>query len=125
MTCQQIPETVTVHVPFRLVRRGGRKEMLVPEGAQVPRKPQTALVKALARAFRWQRMLETGEFATLGDLAQSEGVSRSYMTKLLHLTLLAPGIVEAILAGDEPEGGVSALMKSFSIGWTEQEQDVR
>jgi hypothetical protein len=57
---QPVQETVTIHVPFRLVKRGGRKEMVLPEGDEQARKPDNTLVKALARAFRWKRMLESG-----------------------------------------------------------------
>ena len=94
-----IPNTITVHVPFRLVKRGGRKEMHLPEDAPQLRKTNNTLVKALARAFRWKRMLESGEFATIADLAEREGIAPSYMTRVLRLTLLAPDIVEAILDG--------------------------
>ena len=94
-----IPDTVTLHVPFRVVKRGGRKEMQMPEGATQPRRADGTLVKALARAFRWKRMLESGEFATIAELAEREGIAPSYMTRVLRLTLLAPDIVEAILDG--------------------------
>ena len=67
-----MPETITVRVPFRLVKRGGRKEMHLPPGVQPSRKADSALVKALARAFRWQRMLESGKFATIAELAERE-----------------------------------------------------
>ncbi len=60
-----IPETMTLHVPFRIVKRGGRKEMQMPEGSPQQRKTDNSLVKAVARAFRWKRMLESGEFATI------------------------------------------------------------
>jgi len=50
-----ISDTVTVHIPFRLVKRGGRKEMQMPYGAPSQRKMDNTLVKALARAFRWKR----------------------------------------------------------------------
>jgi hypothetical protein len=65
-----IPETVTLHVPFRVVKRGGRKEAQRPEGATQPRRADNTLVKALARAVRWKRMLESGAFATIAELAQ-------------------------------------------------------
>ena len=90
---------MTLHVPFRIVKRGGRKEMQLPEGAAQPRRTDNTLVKALARAFRWKRMLESGEFATIAELAEREGIAPSYMTRVLRLTLLAPDIVEAILDG--------------------------
>ena len=92
-----VPETVTVHIPFRLVKRGGRKEMRLPEGAASARKMDNTLIKALARAFRWKRMLESGEFTTIAELAEREGIAPSYMTRVLRLTLLAPDIVETIL----------------------------
>ena len=92
-----VPETVTIHVPFRLVKRGGRKEMQLQEGVEQARKPDNTLVKALARAFRWKRMLESGGFATIAGLAERHGIAPSYMTRVLRLTLLAPDIVEAIL----------------------------
>lgn len=70
-----ISESVTLHVPFRVVKCGGRKEMQLPDGAQPDRKADSTLVKALARAFRWKRMLEAGEFATIAELAEREGIA--------------------------------------------------
>jgi hypothetical protein len=92
-----IPDTVTIHVPFRIVKRGGRKEMVLPEGVEQARKPDNTLVKALARAFRWKRMLESGEFASISELAEREGIAFTYMARVLRLSLLAPDIVEVIL----------------------------
>ena len=100
MTCvTPMPETVTIHVPFQLVKRGGRKEILLPSDAPTGRQPDGALVKALGRAFRWKRMLESREFGTLVELAEREGIAPSYMTRILRLAFLAPDIVEAILGG--------------------------
>jgi hypothetical protein len=114
-----IPETVTLHVPFRVVKRGGRKEMQLPEGATQPRRPDSALVKALARAFRWKRMLESGAFATIAELAEREGIAPSYMTRVLRLTLLAPDIVEAILDGKQgPEATLARMMEPFPANWS-------
>jgi hypothetical protein len=73
----QPSDVVTVQVPFRIVKRGGRKEMLVPAGAPRQRKPDNTIVKALARAFRWKRMLESGEFAIISDLANHEKIAPS------------------------------------------------
>ena len=116
-----IPDTVTLHVPFRIVKRGGRKEMQMPEGAMQPRRTDNALVKALARAFRWKRMLESGEFATIAELAEREGIAPSYMTRVLRLTLLAPDIVEAILDGkQDPEVTLALLLDPFPEEWEQQ-----
>jgi hypothetical protein len=73
--------------------------MQMPGRVRPERTPGSTLVKALARAFRWKRMLESGEFATIAELAEREGITPSYMTRVLRLTLLAPDIVEAILEG--------------------------
>jgi hypothetical protein len=116
-----IPETVTLHVPFRVVKRGGRREMQLPDGAAQPRRADSALVKALARAFRWKRMLESGEFATIAELAEREGIAPSYMTRVLRLTLLAPDIVEAILDGQQgTEVTLARALGPFSVEWSEQ-----
>ena len=122
----RVPETVTLHVPFRIVKRGGRKEMQMPEGATHPRRTDNTLVKALARAFRWKRMLESGEFATIAELAEREGIAPSYMTRVLRLTLLAPDIVEAILDGRQgPEITLAKALEPFSENWQNQNDAIR
>jgi hypothetical protein len=114
-------EVVTLHVPFRLEKRGGRKAMVLPEGATAKRpQPNNTLVKALARAFRWKRMLESGEYATIGDLAAHERIAPSYMTRVMRLTLLAPEIVEAIVT-DKAEVGLAELLEPFPGAWATQE----
>ena len=117
-----IPDTVTIHVPFRLVKRGGRKAMQLPESASTQRRPNNTLVKALARAFRWKRMLESGDFTTVGELAEREGIAPSYVARVLRLTLLAPDIVEAILDGRQgPAVTLAKLPDSFPADWAEQQ----
>ena len=120
-----IPETVTLHIPFRVLKRDGRKEMVLPsntpEGAAQPRKTDNTLVKALARAFLWKRMLASGEFATIAELAEREGIAPSYMTRVLRLTLLAPVIIEAILDGKHgPAVTLARLLEAFPAEWEQQ-----
>lgn len=118
---QPIPETVTIHVPFRLVKRGGRKEIQLPVGEEQAPKPDNTLVKALARAFRWKLMLGSGEYANIAELAERERIAPSYMTRVLRLTLLAPDIVEAILDGTRGSNVTLAqLLQPFSTTWSEQ-----
>lgn len=122
---KSIPDTMTIHVPFRVVKRGGRKEVQLPEGAAQARKPDTTLIKALARAFRWKRMLDSGEFATIADLAEREGIAPSYMTRVMRLTLLAPDIVEAIL--DEKQRPLVTLVRvlePFPANWDIQASEL-
>ncbi|MDQ7080453.1 MAG: hypothetical protein Q9M41_07270 [Paracoccaceae bacterium] len=115
------PDTITLHVPFRVAKRGGRKEVQLPDGAPVQRRTDNTLIKALARAFRWKRMLESGEFTTINELAEREGIAPSYMTRVLRLTLLAPDIVEAILDGRQgQEVTLGQLLKGFPVEWEGQ-----
>ena len=116
-----ILDTVTLRVPFRVVKRGGRKQMHMPDGGRPERKADNTLVKALARAFRWKRLLESGEFATIAELAEREGIASSYMTRVLRLTLLAPDLVEAILDGQQgTEVTLARALGPFSVKWSEQ-----
>lgn len=95
-----VPETLTVQVPFTIRKRGGRKAMVLPEGIVArPMRVDSTLVKALARAFRWKKMIESGEFTNLGDLAAREKIAPTYLNRVLRLTLLAPEIVERIVEG--------------------------
>ena len=113
-----IPETITIHVPFRIVKRGGRKEMIMPPGAQSHRQADDSLVKALARAFRWKRMLESGQFATIADLAKCEGIAAPYLTRVFRLAFLAPDVVEAILEGRQPtDVTLQSLRGQFPDEW--------
>ena len=114
-------ETISVHVPFAIRKYGGRKQVVMPVDAPVsnlhPRIDST-LVKALARAFRWKRMLESGEFTTVKELAEREKMAFSYMTRVLRLSLLAPEIIDAILEGKHPpEMNLADLLEQFPSEW--------
>lgn len=116
-----IPETVTLQVPFQIVKRGGPKEMHLPGGATQTRRTDNTLVKALARAFRWKRMLESGELATIRELAEREGVTPSFLSRILRLTLLAPEIVTAVLDGTHFEDlTLATAMQHFPVEWAAQ-----
>ena len=95
--------TIIVAVPLTIRKRGGRKLVLSPAGEEitVPALPRidNTLVKALARAFRWRKLLETGVYVTVAEMADAESINRSYVSRVLRLTLLAPEIVESILDG--------------------------
>jgi hypothetical protein len=113
-------ETVTLHVPITFRKRGGRKMVVTPDGAPWGPRPRVdnAMVKALARAFRCQRMLDEGVCGTIEELAKRERVNRGYMSRVLRLTLLAPDIVEAILDGRQPDSmRLEDLLEGFPAEW--------
>ena len=116
--------SITVRVPVTIRKRGGRKLVVAPDGAHwsAPRaRIDSTLVKALARAHRWKKMLDDGRYGTVTELAAGEKLDRGYLGKILMLTLLAPDIVEAIMDGRQPaELGVHVLREGFPVEWGEQ-----
>ena len=123
------PPMLTVHIPLTVRRRGGRKVVIAPDGTESPvvgvaTRIDSTLVKALARAFRWRRMLESGVVSTVGEIAVREKINKSYVSRVLRLTLLAPEIVEAILDGRHPEGvTLQGLLEPFAIEWGGQREN--
>ena len=125
MTADIQIDTLTIRVPLTLRRHGGRKLVIVPDGDGVPVRsratPDDTLLKALGRAHRWKRMLESGLVRSMNELAEAEKINPSYLTRIYRLTLLAPDIVEAILAGRQPERlTVRTLLEPFPVEWAEQ-----
>jgi hypothetical protein len=115
-------KTITVSVPIRFSRMGGRKTVISPVlYSAPPPKYDNALVKALARAHRWRRLIESGHYPSITELAKSEKVNQSYACRLLRLTLLAPEVVETILNGKQPQGlQLSQLLRPLPVGWKSQ-----
>ena len=113
---------VTVRVPLTIRRRPGRKTLVSlgfgADGGRIATKADPALVKALARAFRYQKLLDEGRYASISEMATAEKIERGYLGTLLRLTLLAPEMVEAILNGRQPEGvTLPQLLEGVPLGW--------
>jgi hypothetical protein len=88
--------------------------------APTPRRDET-LVKALVRAHRWRRRIESGQAKSITDLAEQEGVTDAYVCRILPLTCLAPDIIEAILDGRQPKGlGLAEMLGNGPLAWNAQ-----
>lgn len=114
--------TITVHVPMTFTIRGGRKTIL-SDAVPAPPQPRidNALLKALARAHRWQRLIESGEYASITELSKAEAVNQSYACRVLRLSLLAPSIVTKILDGRHySDVMLKQLMRPLPVRWDEQ-----
>jgi hypothetical protein len=116
---------LVVRIPMRFQRRGGRKRIIAPDGSELAptSKPQPdgTLVKALARAWRWQRTLDEGVYTSVSDIGDAENISKSYVSRILRLALLAPDLVEAILAGSTDQALIlRQLERSVPASWEEQ-----
>jgi hypothetical protein len=119
------PSHITVRVPMKIRRRPGRKTVVTPVVDGLPKHTTTradpALLKALARAFRYQRMLDSGKYTTIAEMAAGEKLDRGYLGRLLQLTLLAPDLVEAIVEGRQVEGvTLPALLAGVPTIWVQQ-----
>jgi hypothetical protein len=114
---------------MRFQRRGGRKRIVAPDGSELApsSKPQQkrTLIKALARAWRWQRMLDAGVYSSVSEIGDAENISKSYVSRILRLALLAPDIVEAILAGSTDQGiMLEQLERPLPADWAEQREQL-
>ena len=120
--------TAVVSISVSFLQRGGRKLILSPPGT-APWSPAPrvdgALVKAVVRAHRWRYMLESGEYSSSAELAKAEKVNDSYLSRILRLTLIAPDIIEAILAGRQASTlQLDDLFKPLPAAWDRQRSDL-
>jgi hypothetical protein len=119
------PTSITVRVPLTVRHGPGRKTIVtldgMPGGGLIRTRADPAMVKALARAFRWKRMLEIGRYASISEIATAERIDRGYVGSILRLTLLAPDIVVHVLNGSQPKGlGLPRLLRPWPLAWCEQ-----
>ena len=120
--------SITVRVPLMIRTRGGRKIVVAPDGSLIPTAERRmtapsdpALVKALARAFRYQKLLDQGHYRSISEMASAEHLDRGYLGRLLLLTLLAPDLVQAIMDGRQPEGlTLPVLLGPLPVAWDAQ-----
>lgn len=120
-------QTINVRVPMRFRKRGGRKMIVAADGVAADVLPRAridnALIKAVARAFRWRRLIDTGVYASAEEIARKEKIALSYVFRILRLTMLSPEIIESILDGTQPHGlSLSSLSKPWSLNWREQKK---
>jgi hypothetical protein len=126
---QDKPEQkIIVHVPINLRKWGGKKVVVGPVGQDLRRldrhiRKDDKLLKALGRAYRWQKLIATGHYKNAQAISDSEKINRSYVLRVMRLMRLSPKVIQSILDGNQPDGfGLSSVEKSFPALWDEQEQ---
>ena len=111
---------VKITIPMAFRSCAGRKRIVTPETEQSLTEP---LLINLARAFRWQTLIDEGHFSNVNDLANAIGKDSAYVARVLHLTLLAPEIVHTILTGNLPDNfSVDCLKQALPVLWSEQKK---
>lgn len=122
---EESEQGVRVHVPMTFRKRSGRKEIIVPDGADNAQDSRPdyheAMVVAISRAHRWKKLLDDGRYGSIAEMARALRTNRYCMARMLRLTLLAPDIVETILEGREPDGlSLERLRQPMPMLWEEQ-----
>ncbi len=118
-------EVISIEIPMTFKKRGGRKVIVLPDGSHGHPSPaatiDNAMVKAIARAFRWQKFLENGTYSCLDEIAKAERISPSFISRIIRVGTLAPDIVDAILDGRQPAYlTLKDLMCPFPVEWAAQ-----
>lgn len=121
-TARGSSDILVIHIPLKLKRRYGRKEVILPAGVAVAR-PEMPLQAALIRAYRWQQELDTGRASSVKEIAQQNNVDYALVARSLRLLLLAPDIIEEIRNGNESEQlSLSILRRQIPLLWEEQRE---
>ena len=117
----------TTEIPMTFRRRGGKAVIVLPNGDRAIERREAlidnAMVKLLARGHRWHRKLFDGTHASIEDMAKSENISPSFVSRILRLAYLSPTVIEAILDGKYPaQLTMKDLMEPFPMEWSMQEK---
>ena len=118
-------DTVRVFIPLKLQRRNGRPKIVAPKveayaptGIQDPH-----ILKALGRAWSWRRKLESGEFATIQDIARAEKVTDRFISRIMQLAYLSPDVIdELVMSRTKPAVKLNDLIYFSSMPWRFQKQ---
>ena len=121
------PLSRSTEVPMSFRRRGGKAVIVLPNGSRAATQQEATvdntMIKVLARAFRWQRLMNDGTYTSMDEMAAAEKISPSYISRILRLSYLSPTIVEAILDGRHPARlTMKDLLVPFPIEWKSQAQ---
>ena len=116
-------DTTRVFIPLTQRRRNGRPRILPPEpGTHFQSRSQDPhILRALGRAWAWRRRLETGEAATIHDIAAAEKVTDRFVSRMMRLAYLSPDVLERlVISRDPPSVSVNELIDATYMPWAEQ-----
>ncbi|MCH8997376.1 MAG: recombinase family protein [Proteobacteria bacterium] len=124
--CAEDADRMTLSVRARFKRVGKETRMIIsgigPNESEA--KPDPSLIKLIVKAHRLLEKLMS-ENLGIGDIAESQGVHHSYVSRLIRLAFLSPEITEAILDGRQPLGLTAAKLMQVSrlpLEWRAQRQ---
>lgn len=118
------PTTLTVFIPLTVRKRNGRPKIM-PPAEMMPdyddKGVDPHIMRAIAKAWSWRRKLDSGEAATLADIAKAEDVTAAYAGRVLKLAYLAPVVLEKMLIARAPPAvSLKDLALAAELPWAEQ-----
>ena len=116
-------DTIQVFIPIAFKRKNGRPKILAPDVDPhfQARVQSPHILRALGRAWSWRRKLETGEAATIQDIAHAEKVSTQFVGPIMRLAYLSPDVLERLVVWrDPPSVSVIDLIEAVNLPWSEQ-----
>ena len=115
--------TIRVVIPLTIRKRNGRPKILPPAQLEAtqPRAQDPHVLRAIARAWKWRRRMEAGEFSTVHDLAVAEKLSDRFVSRMMRLAYLAPDVLGALtLRRVPPALSLNDLIEIAGRPWIEQ-----
>lgn len=116
-------DTIRVVIPLTIRKRNGRPKILPPQGIQAPEahSQDSHILKALGRAWAWRRKLDSGEMATVVDIAKSETVTDRFVSRTMQLAYLSPDVLERLLLRREPPAiSLVEIIDTTYLTWARQ-----
>ncbi len=121
------PCTIRVVIPLKMKRRNGRPRIVPPDNVDFlePDTLEPHLLRAIARAWNWQRMLERGEVTTIHDIAAAEKITDRFVGRMLRLAYLSPEVLEKLLLHRHSSAvSINDLAVAAELSWIEQHEIV-
>ena len=125
--CSPLDATVVIERAVTFRRRGVETRIVIP-GREKPLAPDAKLIALITQGHRWFAELRDGRAQSVRDLARRHGADQGDVSRALPLAFLAPDIVEAIIAGQQPvELTVTALRRGPELpaSWDAQRRMLR
>ena len=116
-------DTTRVFIPLAFKQKNGRPRIMAPdlEPHFQARVQDPHILRALGRAWAWRRKLESGEAATIHDIAKAEGVTDRFVSRMMRLAYLSPDVLERLLLWrDQPSVTIAQMIEATYLPWSEQ-----
>ena len=111
---------VKITIPMAFRSCAGRKRIVTTDSEMIFTDP---MITNIARAFRWQALIDSGKFSNVHELARGIGKDDGYVSRIIRLTLLSPEIIHAIIAGTlEKDIGIEQLKQAMPLMWDDQKK---